>query len=162
MEPGSWARDWPRCQLLLELASQYTLTGRTQGSHKLLSRLEEWRDRMGAGAPDLALSFVNELCYATWLLTREERGEARHHVVQAARKARQIEALLQGYQRSEIRQKGAHLRQRSAELHTKAPASCSAARSSSPVARLARPHPPPDLAAGKPPRGVAPPFLNRC
>jgi hypothetical protein len=119
MEPESWTRDWPRCQLLLELASQYTLTGRTQGSHKLLARLEGWRERMGVSAPDVVLSFINELCYATWLLTREERGEAQHHIVQASHKARQIKILFQRQQRQEIRERGALLCRRSDELRAK-------------------------------------------
>jgi hypothetical protein len=118
MELEAWTRDWPRHQLLLELASQYTLRGRTQGSHKLLARLEDWRDRM-AGAPDLVLSFVNELCYAAWLLTRDERGEARHHVVAATHKARQVEVLLQRLHHAEVRALGAHLRRRSAGLQEK-------------------------------------------
>jgi hypothetical protein len=118
MELETWARDWPRHQLLLELASQYTLRGRTQGSRKLLARLEEWRDRM-AGAPDLVLSFVNELCYAVWLLSRDERGEARHHVVQASRKARQVESLIQRLQHMKARERGARLRQRSIQLQAK-------------------------------------------
>jgi hypothetical protein len=118
MEPEAWARNWPRHQLLLELASQYTLRGRTQGSHKLLARLEDWRDRM-AGAPDLVLSFVNELCYAVWLLSRDEHREARHHVVTATHKARQVEALLQRLQHAEARELGAQLRRRSAGLQEK-------------------------------------------
>jgi hypothetical protein len=118
MEPEAWARDWPRHQLLLELASQYTLRGRTQGSRKLLARLEEWRERM-AGAPDLVLSFVNELCYAVWLLSRDERREARHHVVQASHKARQVEVLLQSRHHAEARERGSHLCRRSAALQAK-------------------------------------------
>lgn len=118
MEAVTWIEDWPRYRLLLELASQYTLTGGAQGSRKLLARLEQWRDRM-AGAPDLVLSFVNELCYATWLLTRDRRGEARHHVVAATHKVRQVEALLQRLQHAEARELGAQLRRRSAGLQEK-------------------------------------------
>lgn len=118
MELEAWARDWPRHQLLLELASQYTLRGRTQGSRKLLARLEEWRDRM-AGAPDLVLSFVNELCYAVWLLSRDEHGEARHHVVQASHKARQVKFLLQRLHHAEVHALSSRLCRRSAELQAK-------------------------------------------
>ncbi|MEA2599972.1 MAG: hypothetical protein QOF89_964 [Acidobacteriota bacterium] len=118
MESESWPTHWPRCQLLLELARQYTETGRTHGCHKLLARIEDWRSRMPM-APDLVFSFLSELCYATWLLSREEQGEARHHVAQAARKAQQIEVLLQRQRHLEARQRASHLRRQSAQLQDK-------------------------------------------
>ena len=120
MDTVAWAMEWPRCHLLLELALQYSATGRTHGCDKLMSRIEEGRARLG-GAPDLVFSFLSELSYATWLLGRNERGEARHHVTQAARKAMQVEVLLQRLRHSAARERGLHLRRRSAELQAKVP-----------------------------------------
>ncbi|HEX3556883.1 MAG TPA: hypothetical protein VIA62_26970 [Thermoanaerobaculia bacterium] len=112
--------EWPRCHLLLELALQYSATGRTHGCDKLMARIEEGRARLD-GAPDLVLSFLNELSYAIWLLSRNERGEARHHVTQARRKATQIEVLLQRLRCSAARERGHRLCRRSAELQARVP-----------------------------------------
>src|SRR5436305_7996751 len=104
MDTVAWAMEWPRCHLLLELALQYSATGRTHGCDKLMSRIEEGRALLG-GAPDLVFSFLREVSYATWLLRRNERGEARHHVTEAARKALQVEVLRQPLRHSAARER---------------------------------------------------------
>jgi hypothetical protein len=115
MDSANWAREWPRCQLLLELASQYTLSGRSQGCDKLIARLESWRGRM-RDAPVAVHSLLSELSYVAWLLRDKQLKAARHHIAEAARKAAQIEILIQRMQCTDARARGAHLRRRSIEL----------------------------------------------
>jgi hypothetical protein len=115
MESAHWAREWPRCQLLLELASQYTVSGRSQGCDKLIARLESWRTRM-RDAPVAVHSLLSELSYVAWLLRDQQLKAARHHIGEATRKAAQIEVLIHRMQCTDARDRGAHLRRRSAEL----------------------------------------------
>jgi hypothetical protein len=89
--------EWPRCVLLLKLATSYASTGRTQGCEKLTARLDEWRTRM-AGAPPIVQLLLRELSHVAWLLGRGDLKAARHHASQAERKAREVEALLQKLQ----------------------------------------------------------------
>lgn len=110
-----WAADWPRCLLLLELATRYAESGRAQGCAKLKDRLEEWRRRM-EDAPPAVHALLSELCYVCWLLGRGELAPARHHVAEAQGKAKEISRLLRGWQRQEARRDASTLRRRSMQL----------------------------------------------
>jgi hypothetical protein len=118
MEAESWAREWPRCVLLLKLAMSYASTGRTQGCEKLTVRLDEWRTRM-EGAPPLVQLLLRELSHVAWLLGRGDLVAARHHASQAERKAREVEILLQRLKFREARSRGSILRRRSGHLQSK-------------------------------------------
>src|SRR3982751_328357 len=110
-----WAADWPRCLLLLELATRYAESGRAHGCAKLKDRLEEWRRRMEE-APPAVHALLSELCYVCWLLGRGDLATARRHVAEAQRKAKEISRLLQGWQRQEIRREASLLRHQSQQL----------------------------------------------
>jgi hypothetical protein len=114
-----WASDWPRCLLLLELATRYAESGRAHGCAKLKDRLEEWRRRM-EDAPPAVHALLSELCYVCWLLGRGELAPARHHVAEAHRKAREISLLMRGWRRQEIRREASVLRHRSQQLRMEA------------------------------------------
>jgi hypothetical protein len=101
--------------LLLELATRYAVSGRTEGCGKLTRRLEEWRVRM-EGAPSAVHVFLSELCYVSWLLGRGDLATARHHAAAAGRKAREIGDLLQRQRCSEARRHASNLRRRSRHL----------------------------------------------
>ena len=115
MGMDGWASDWPRCLLLLELATRYAESGRAHGCTKLKDRLEEWRRRMEE-APPAVHALLSELCYVCWLLGRGNPAMARHHVAEAQRKAEEISRLLQGWQRQEIRREASILRHQSQQL----------------------------------------------
>lgn len=115
MAADDWIREWPRCLLLLELASRYTASGRTQGCGRLKDRLEEWRVRMD-GAPGPVHLLLSELCYVAWLLHRGDLTTARHHVAEAGRKAQDIRRLVRSLEYEKARSRGAGLRQRSLQL----------------------------------------------
>jgi hypothetical protein len=110
--------EWPRCVLLLKLATSYASTGRTQGCEKLTARLDEWRTRM-AGAPPIVQLLLRELSHVAWLLGRGDLKAARHHASQAERKAREVEALLQKLQLVAARSRGSILRRRSGHLRAR-------------------------------------------
>ena len=118
METPSWAKEWPRCVLLLKLALSYASTGRTQGCEKLTARLEEWRARMD-GAPSLVQVLLRELCHVSWLLGRGDLAAARHHASQAEGKAREVELLLQRLKLAEARSHASGLRRRSLHLQSR-------------------------------------------
>jgi hypothetical protein len=118
MDSGTWTSEWPRCALLLELALRYTTTGRTHGCGKLTARLEESRARM-TGAPMLVHSLLSELCYVSWLLHRGDLATARHHALEAKRKARQVEDLLRWQRCLEARERGSALRRHSQQIQEK-------------------------------------------
>src|SRR5262249_749132 len=115
MGMDGWASDWPRCLLLLELATRYAESGRAHGCAKLKDRLEEWRRRR-EGAPPPAHALLSELCYVCWLLGRGNLATARHHVAEAQRKAKEIGRLLRGWQRQETRRNASILRRRALQL----------------------------------------------
>lgn len=114
-----WAADWPRCLLLLELATRYAKSGRAHGCAKLKDRLEEWRRRM-EDAPPAVHALLSELCYVCWLLGRGNPAMARHHVGEARQKAEEIGLLLRQWQREEIRRSSSILRHRSWQLQQRA------------------------------------------
>lgn len=118
MDSADWALEWPRCLLLLELATRYTVSGRTDGCAKLKDRLEEWRVRM-EGAPSLVHSLLSELCYVSWLMGRGELATARHHVAAAGRKAEEVNHLLQRQRCLEARRRASSLRRRSRQLQNR-------------------------------------------
>src|SRR5690349_4626389 len=118
MDPGEWAKEWPRCVLLLKLTVGYASTGRTHGCEKLTARLEEWGARM-KGAPALVQLLLRELCHVSWLLSRGNVAAARHHASEAERKGREVERLLQRTQLVETRSHAASLRQRSRHLQSR-------------------------------------------
>lgn len=118
MDSADWAPAWPRCLLLLELATRYTVSGRKDGCAKLKDRLEEWRVRM-EGAPSLVHSLLSELCYVSWLTSRGELATARHHVAEAGRKAEEVGNLLQQQRCLEARRRGSSLRRRSRQIQNR-------------------------------------------
>jgi hypothetical protein len=118
MDSADWGPEWSRCLLLLELATRYAMSGRTEGCQKLTHRLEEWRVRM-EGAPGAVHTFLSELCYVSWLLGRGDIATARHHATAAGRKAREIGDLLQRQRCSEARRHASNLRRRSRHLQRK-------------------------------------------
>jgi hypothetical protein len=67
-------------------------------------------------APVAVHSLLSELAYVAWLLRDQQLKAARHHIVEAARKAAQIEILIQRMQCTDARDRGARLRRRSVEL----------------------------------------------
>ncbi|HKI03023.1 MAG TPA: hypothetical protein VKK31_13690 [Thermoanaerobaculia bacterium] len=113
-----WAKEWPKCVLLLKLSLSYAATGRTHGCEKLTDRLEEWRTRM-AGAPSLVQILLRELCHVSWLLGRGDLVAARHHAAQAERKAREVEILLQRQKFADARSQASGLRRRSEHLRSR-------------------------------------------
>ena len=119
MDSADWGLEWPRCLLLLELATRYAISGRTEGCEKLTHRLEEWRVRM-EGAPSAVHTFLSELCYVSWLLGRGDITVARHHAAAAGRKAQEIGDLLQRQKCSEVRRHASNLRRRSRHLQRRA------------------------------------------
>ena len=119
MDAGAWVKEWPKCVLLLELALGYASTGRTQGSEKLMPRLEEWRVQM-AGAPQAVHTFLSELCYVAWLLGRGDHETARHHASEAKLKAGDIGRLLERLHFVEARNRASSLRCHSQQLQAKA------------------------------------------
>lgn len=114
-----WGSDWPRCLLLLELATRYAESGRTQGCAKLKDRLEEWRRRM-EDAPPPVHALLSELFYVCWLLGRGDLPTARRHVAEARRKAEEIGRLLRRWQRERIWHYASSVRGRSFQLQRKA------------------------------------------
>ena len=119
MGTADWALDWPRCLLLLELATRYAESGRPHGCARLKDRLEEWRRRM-EDAPPPVHSLISELCYVCWLLGRGEIATARRHVAKAQRKAEEIVRQLRQGRRAEVRRDAHYLRQRSWQLQQRA------------------------------------------
>lgn len=115
MDLADWGPKWPRCLLLLELTTRYTVSGRTQDCGKLTHRLEEWRVQM-EGAPSPVHTLLSELCYVSWLLGRGELATARHHVAAAGKKAQEIGYLIQRQQCIEARRHSSILRRRSRQL----------------------------------------------
>ena len=115
MESADWVPRWPRCLLLLKLATLYTVSGRTQDSEKLKDRLDEWRVHMD-GAPSLVHLLLSELCYVSWLLRQGDLAAARHHVAEAERKATEVEHLLLHLRYTEARREASGLRRRSRQL----------------------------------------------
>lgn len=114
-----WAADWPRCLLLLELATRYAESGRANGCAKLKDRLEEWRRRM-EDAPPAVHALLSELCYVCWLLGHGNLATARHHVAEARQKAEKIGHLLRHWQREEIRRDASILRRQALQLRLQA------------------------------------------
>jgi hypothetical protein len=119
MDSADWASEWPRCLLLLELATRYATSGRTHGCEKLKDRLEEWRVRMD-GAPTPVHMLLSELCYVVWLVGRGDLATARHHATVAGRKAQEIGVLIQRQQCMEVRRHSSSLRWRSRQLQGRA------------------------------------------
>jgi hypothetical protein len=115
MDSADWGPEWSRCLLLLELATRYAVSGRTEGCEKLTHRLEEWRVRM-EDAPSAVHTFLSELCYVSWLLGRGDLATARHHAAAAGRKAQEIGGLLQRQRCNEARRHASNLRRRSRHL----------------------------------------------
>ncbi|HTG35960.1 MAG TPA: hypothetical protein VLB76_23790 [Thermoanaerobaculia bacterium] len=115
MDSADWGPEWSRCLLLLELATRYAASGRTEGCGKLTHRLEEWRVRM-EDAPSAVHTFLSELCYVSWLLGRGDLATARYHAAAAGRKAQEIGDLLRRQRCSEARRYASNLRRRSRQL----------------------------------------------
>lgn len=119
MDTAGWAADWPRCLLLLELATRYAESGRTHGCAKLKDRLEEWRRRMEE-APPAVHALLSELCYVCWLLGQGHLAMARHHVAEARQKTENVGRLLRHCQYEEIRRDASVLRRRALQLRVQA------------------------------------------
>jgi hypothetical protein len=118
MDSEDWAKHWPRCSMLVELALGCAASGRVEAGERLMSRIEESRVRM-AGAPAPVFSLLSELCFIAWLVVNGDRKAARHHATQATFKARKVGFLLDELQCRAIRSRAADLRQRSSRLQRK-------------------------------------------
>jgi hypothetical protein len=101
IDRAAWTANWPRCLLLLELATRYTESGRAAGCAKLNGRLEEWRRRMD-DAPYPVHVLLSELCYVCWLLGRGDLATARQHLAKAQKKAQDIGHWLRRWRRAEV------------------------------------------------------------
>jgi hypothetical protein len=111
----AWTAEWPRCLLLLELATRYAESGRPHGCAKLQERLEEWRGRMDSAPPTVHM-LLSELRYFCWLLGRGDLAAAWHHLAEARKKAEKISRRLGRWQREEVCRQASSMRQQSWRL----------------------------------------------